>query len=427
MRYDLELAWRNIRNHVVETLIPVLVIGLAIGLSLTIFVMADGLQEGIILSSDPFGMLVIGPKGSPQELVTNTILLQDDPIGVMDYQIYEDLANDERVQLAVPLAFADNVEGARVIGTNLNFFEIRREANQPPAFQIAQGRVFVMPEGNPKETSAESHQFQAVLGSKAATDLGIGLDDTFRAIHGLGQGIEENRHQDIYVVVGILAETNTPYDAAIFTPINNVWEAHAEASDGRPTIDDLAAEDTAGDDQITAILALPRNFGDDGRLFQEFARGSEAQVAYPGKELTELYRFIDDARELLNMIGYLVLSMAAFTVFLSMYSTTVAREQAIAIMRSLGSRRLSVFRIILFETIFISLLGAALGRVIGYSTATIIANIFEDRTAIPVPITVKANWEILLWVLPLGVGMLAGLVPAFMAYRVNVVEKLFPS
>jgi putative ABC transport system permease protein len=429
MMYDLGLAWRNMRTHIVESLIPVIVIALAIGLSLTIFVLADGLQEGIILSSDPFGVLVIGPKGSPQELVTSTVLLQDEPIGLISYDIYERLHDDERVQLAVPLAFADNVGGARVIGTTLEFFELRRAANEPPAFQIAEGRLFTMETTHLDEDHADEdeHLFEAVLGSKAAEDLGLKIGESFRAQHGFGRGIAENVHFDAYMVVGILEETKTPYDAAIFTALNTVWEVHAEIEDGRPTVEGLEAESTVGTNQLTAILVLPRRFGDDGRLFQEFAQGSEAQAAYPGKELTEIYRFIDDAQELLNLIALLVLGIAAFTVFLSMYSTTVARERSIAVMRSLGSRRLSVMRVILFETLFITLLGAALGRILGYGTAYLIADVFSDRSAIPIPVIVKLDWEILLWALPLGVGMIAGLIPAVMAYRVDVVEKLFPS
>jgi ABC-type lipoprotein release transport system permease subunit len=37
------------------------------------------------------------------------------------------------------------------------------------------------------------------------------------------------------------------------------------------------------------------------------------------------------------------------------------------------------------------------------------------------------NIEPVLWLAPLILGILAGLLPAWQAYRVNVIEKLFPS
>ncbi|MCA9982488.1 MAG: hypothetical protein KDD89_16720, partial [Anaerolineales bacterium] len=75
MLYDLSLAWRNITTRKIQTSITVLVVGLAIGLFVTISVLGDGIRRGIITASDPFGVLVIGPKGSAQQLVLSTILL----------------------------------------------------------------------------------------------------------------------------------------------------------------------------------------------------------------------------------------------------------------------------------------------------------------------------------------------------------------
>jgi putative ABC transport system permease protein len=323
--------------------------------------------------------------------------------------------------LAVPLAFADNIGGAKVIGTNLNFFELRRQQNQPPAFQLETGRLF-SGEAH-EEAGAGEHVLEAVLGSKAAAELGLDLGGRFSTTHGYGRGIASDQHQDVYVVVGILKPTDTPYDAAVYTAIENIWEVHASAGDSA----DLALNPTAGANEVTAILVLPTGFIEQNQIFQEFYLSTTAQAAYPGKELTNLFRYIQDAQALLNIIAFLVLGIAAFTVFLAMYSTTMAREQAIAIMRSLGSRRVNVLRVILFETLLISILGAAVGRLVGYSAAAIIADIYLEKSALPIPIRVQLQWEVLLWVLPLGVGMLAGVIPAIMAYRVDVVEKLFPS
>ncbi|NDJ59832.1 MAG: FtsX-like permease family protein, partial [Chloroflexi bacterium] len=144
-------------------------------------------------------------------------------------------------------------------------------------------------------------------------------------------------------------------------------------------------------------------------------------------ELGGLLGLLNQGQQVLNIVGYLVLAIAALTLFLSMYSAVLARQQAIAIMRGLGSSRLSVFRVILFETLLVSLIGALLGRILGYGLALIIANVFSAQSAIPVPIRFLPEVEIVLWVVSIGVGALAGIIPAWMAYRVDVVEKLFPS
>jgi len=59
--------------------------------------------------------------------------------------------------------------------------------------------------------------------------------------------------------------------------------------------------------------------------------------------------------------------------------------------------------------------------------AFLIAQIYSTQSAIPIPIRFLPELEMILWVLSIGVGILAGLIPALMAYRVDVVERLFPS
>ncbi|MEL6408736.1 MAG: FtsX-like permease family protein, partial [Chloroflexota bacterium] len=129
----------------------------------------------------------------------------------------------------------------------------------------------------------------------------------------------------------------------------------------------------------------------------------------------------------LEIVGYLVLGIAGLTLFLSMYSAVLSRQQSIAIMRGLGNNRASIFRMIIFETLIVSIVGVLLGRVIGYSLALIIASIYSAQSAIPIPIRFLPELELVLWVLSIGVGILAGLIPAWLAYRVDVVKHLFPS
>lgn len=454
MTYNLRLAWRNIRTHAVQSLVSVLVVALGIGLSIAVFALGDGVRAGIVQASDPFGVLVVGPKGSAQQLVINTLLLQDVPLGNVSHQIYDDLKADDRVRLAVPLAMGDNVGGAPIIGTDLSFFELRPALNEPPSFQVAEGRLFEAPEVDEHEHEGEDHDehegdehegeehedehhhdetFEAVLGSEAAASTGLTLGDTFRGAHGVGHvSLESDVHEEVYEVVGILAPSRTPYDAAVFTPIETVWSVHhhhdEEGEEAGPGTALVEAEDTAAEENsVTAILVQPVGFGEANSLWQTFYTSTDAQAAFPGQELGALFDLLGQAEQVLNGVGYLVLIVAALTVFLAIYSATVSREQAIAIMRSLGSSRASIFWMVILEALIVTVLGALLGRLLGYGTAALIARIFTVRSAIPIPIHFLAGIEPVLWLLTIAVAVLAGALPASLAYRVNVVEKLFPT
>ncbi len=443
MIYDLTVAWRNLRSRPIEVAVPIIVVSLAIALSVAVFALSDGAEEGIVQASDPFGMLVIGSAGSGQELVLSSILLQGNPIGNIPYEVYETLeADDARVQLAVPLAFGDSLGGARLIGTNLNFFDLRTSQLAPPAFQLATGRFFnefeVELHDHEEHEEGETPVAEAVLGSQAATRTGLQVGDRFFGTHGVGAGIAENLHENLaYEVVGILEYSGTAYDTAIYVPLEAVWFVHADHDQGSedapeiPSVGQttLAAEQAAAPvtNEVTSVMILPTGFVEQNQLAQEFYLDPTLQAAFPGQELGNLISLLNQGQQVLEIVGYLVLVIAVLTLFLSMYSEVLARQQAIAIMRGVGSSRLSVSRIIIFETLLVSIVGAVIGRLLGYLVAFLIAQIYSTQSAIPIPIRFLPELEMILWVLSIGVGILAGLIPALMAYRVDVVERLFPS
>lgn len=421
MLYDFNLSWRNVRARSVQTTITILVVGLAIGLFVTVSVLGDAIRRGVVTASDPFGVLVVGAKGSGQQLVLSTILLQGPPVGNIPFEIYEDLQTDERVALAVPLAMGDNVGGARVIGTSLAFFELSDPDRDEKPFRMANGRSF-------------EADFEAVLGASAAAQLGLRIGDRFVTSHGVEAGLEPDEHGIPFTVVGVLEPTSSPYDGAVFTTVPSIWAVHEPDADSivenstlpTPNIEE-DDEQTAQTGQVTAVLVEPVNFAAAQPIWQDFYTGTEAQAAYPGRELGGLFDQLRQGERILTAVGYLAAGMAALTVLLAIYSATVAREQTIAIMRSLGASRVSVLRMVIFEALIVSVIGAIFGRLIGYLTAGIIASTITEQSAVPVTVRLLPEIEPFLWILPLVLAVAAGLYPALMAYRVDIVEKLFPS
>jgi putative ABC transport system permease protein len=107
-----------------------------------------------------------------------------------------------------------------------------------------------------------------------------------------------------------------------------------------------------------------------------------------------------------------------------MYSTTLAREREIAIVRSVGGSRATVAWMIVFEALLIVLIGSLLGRVLGYGAALLIGGAFSERSDIPVLVRFLTAQEAVLWAVPLLIAVCAALLPAALAYRVDVAEKL---
>lgn len=456
MTYDLFLTWRNLVSKPVQAVVPTIIVALGIALSIAVLALGVGVRQGIIDASDPFGVLVVGPNGDGQQLVLNTILLQGNPLGTIPYDVYERLADDPRVRFAVPMAKGDNVAGFGVIGVNQNFFALSRDQVSGPAFRLAQGETF-------------SEPFDAVLGSEVAAALGYDIGDTFQAAHGTGPTLERDIHDEAYTVVGVLEESNTPYDSAIFTPLESIWLAHSPEdpadedgthagedgehaeegatavadADATPSFEDeiipldqmpsrlegLEAEDQSvgGANRLTSVLVAPAGFVEQNQIWQDFYVDTQAQAVFPGQQLGRLFDLLQQAEQVLTVVGYLVMAIAGMTLFLSIYSVTRNQQHEIAIMRSVGGSRLTIFRVVMFEALALTLIGAILGRLIGYGVAGGIAAAIARDSGIPIGIQYLTDLEPTLWVITLVVGVVAGLVPAMLAYQVDVVENLFSS
>ena len=227
--------------------------------------------------------------------------------------------------------------------------------------------------------------------------------------------------------MGILDQTNTAFDSSVFVPLASVWQAHADLVIGLPQPNIARETDTAAADvgELTAILVKPQNLVDANVLWQEFYVSDDAQAAFPGQELGRLLNTFRQLEEILTVIGYIAAAMAGLTIFLAIYSATVDREQMIAVMRGVGSSRGVVLGMVLFEGLIVALLGAILARLLGYGAAWLIANSLSVQTGVPIPVRFVPEVEILLWILPVGLGLLASGIPALLTYRLNVVDKLF--
>jgi putative ABC transport system permease protein len=118
--------------------------------------------------------------------------------------------------------------------------------------------------------------------------------------------------------------------------------------------------------------------------------------------------------------------VASITILLSLYAATLARQQEIAIIRSLGANRGTVFVMTLLEAIVLALAGVICGLLLGHAIAAALGHLIMLHSAIVVETRILWQQELLLLLLPMLLGTVSGLLPAIMAYRVNVIEKLFP-
>jgi len=163
--------------------------------------------------------LIVGAKGSPLQLVLNTVYHLGNPTGNLPYSTYELYRRNPFVSYAIPMGLGDNYKGFRIVCTTTEFFTKFNYAKDKQ-FELAEGRLF-----------RDDELYAAVLGKEVAEKTGLKLGDKFVATHGLQEAsgdIGKQHEHNQFTVVGILKKTGTPSDKAVYASLPTVWAIHDE-------------------------------------------------------------------------------------------------------------------------------------------------------------------------------------------------------
>ncbi|MDR2144611.1 MAG: FtsX-like permease family protein [Treponema sp.] len=399
------LALRYITKRPLQYLMTIMVVAISISLTAAVLLISASLRKGIVYASMPFDMIV-GAKGSPVQLIFNTIFLQDVPIGNIDHSLYEQFQRDERVARVIPLAFGDNYRGYKIIGSTSDVFSLRPSANEESIFVLKEGDFFT---GN----------YQAVLGSEVAKSTGLKTGDTFKAAHGLVHNPipgEEDEHDERYVVTGVLKPMYRPYDMGIFTSMETIWEMHAgHEHEGEDEGDH--------EDDITALMVTPLDYTGLMQMYQETNQSNEAQAAFPGQVLGNVFSIMGNAEGVLYLISYMVVIIGFLTIILTLHWSVLNRKRDHATLRALGANKRTIFSLILVESFLVMLASGIVGLVIGHGIAYGIG--FYMRTISYVYALVEFDLkELVILTAYTLTGVAVSIVPALSVYRQDAASNL---
>jgi putative ABC transport system permease protein len=410
------LVRRSLRQHAVSTAVTIVSIALASGLTMAVFAI-DHQTYAAFTGGDAGFDAVLGARGSQLQLVLNTVFHLETSPGNIPWSLYKEVAADPRVSLAVPYAVGDNYHGYRIVGTTPEIFT---------TFHYRSGQTFHVEPGG---LIFEPDRREAVVGSYVAQRTGLVVGQTFNPYHGLAFDPSQ-RHPEQYTVVGVLAPTNSPSDRVIWIPIDGVYRMSGHVLRGTGEI--YRAEEgqsiPEANREVSAVMLTFTTPQAGFTLSQRINRqGTVATLAWPiGRVMAELFDRIGWVSRILGLVAYLVIVVATGSILASIYNTMNERRREFAILRALGARRTTVFGVIVLEAMTITLLGIAAGFLV-YSgiLAAALVTIREQTGVVIAPF----RGDVALWLVPLGMlaaGALAGLAPAFKAYRTDVATSLAP-
>ena len=410
------IVQRSLRQHALSTLITTC--SIALGTGLVMAVVAIRAQSVSAFTGGPTGFdAVLGARGSPLQLVLNTVFHLETSPGNIPWTMYQAMKDDPRVELAIPYALGDNYYGFRIVGTEMELFT-EFEYRKGVRFRThGDGRFF------------DPDRQEAVLGSYAAQKLNLKVGDTFQPYHGLVFD-ESMRHDEQYVVVGVLEATNSPSDRVIWIPIEGVYrlEGHVLRGGGDEYVAKPGREIPDAHKEVSAVMLKFRNpqigFMMDAMINKQ---GKVATLAWPiGAVMAGLFDKIGWMNQILALVSYLVVLVAAGSILASIYNSINERRREFAILRSLGARRKTVFMVIVLEAASIAALGVIAGILVYAAIFTSASTIVRAQTGIVLDLL---KFHLAFVVVPVCVillGVIAGVVPAFKAYRTDIATNLTP-
>jgi putative ABC transport system permease protein len=390
----LTLALKYLRGRLVASTLTALSIALGVSLVIASVLLARGIREGFIAGATDYN-LVVGAKGSPMQLVLSAVFRMDLATPNIEYTIYQNLLRDPRVETAVPMGMGDAYRGFRYVATNGSYFAAspwRRKT-----FTLAAGRLLA-------EDPPSDPTYEALLGAEAARSTGLQVGDRFY------EGEEMAEYP--LTVVGILRPTHSADDRAIFLSLPSYWGMN-EVARGMTV------------KPLTAVLVRPKRMSDLPSLHRELNIAAETQAVLPSGVLLTIFNMMAVAEDVLRMILAIVALIVLLYVFVSMYSATMERRREIATMRALGARRATVLGIVLTESVVLAVLGGLGGIVGGHVVAYLSGSLLGPSGLVTDPFRLDV-FEPAVLVSVIILGILAGLLPAMLAYRTEVAEHLAP-
>ena len=401
------LAWRSLRNRPVTSILTVAAVALSITLLLGVEQARRGMREsftGTIKGTD----LVVGARGGTLQLLLGAVFGIGSPTGNVPYNVYETWATHPAIKWTVPLAIGDSHRGFRVIGTTPGLFEHWRYRSSG-TLAFAQGNVIA--------TASD-----VVLGSDVAQRLGYTLGTKVTVGHGLNAVAGLGDHESHpFTVVGILKQTFTPLDRALFVTLDGIEAMHG---------DDGAAPSVFEDQPkaLSAFLVGTKTRFETLRLQREINqfKAEPLTAVIPGVTLAELWRTLGAVEGGLRLVGALTIVVGLIGMLVALYSSLEARRREMAVLRAVGARPGMIVSLLVLECGLLTLLGCALGVGLTMGGFALAQGAIESKTGVHIAVQAPGTLEWIYIGVVLTAGILVGLVPAWRAYRSSLADGLSP-
>lgn len=409
----LKIAWKNAWFKPLNTVLSVVLLTASVAIISLLILLQKQFEKQFSSNIDGVD-LVIGAKGSPMQLILSSVYQMDAPTGNINYAAAKIWMKHPFVKTAIPLAFGDNYRGFKILGTTEDYMK-KYEAT------ITSGKMF-------------TKNFEVVLGNEVAKKMNLKVGDTFLSSHGdAEQGEVHEEHP--YIVVGIASKTGKVIDNLILSNIESVWAMHHHEEETAAVVAHQHEEGEEHhhegvhnhdeDHEITAVLVKLKNKMGFVLWPRLIAQNTNMQAASPAIEINRLFSLFGIGLDALQYLAYGIMFISGISIFIALYNTLKERKYEFALMRVSGARRSQLLILVLFESILLCIIGFILGTIVGRVALYLISTSTEETYKMAFnPFEFAVKEEGILFLTTIFVGIIAAVIPAVKAYRLNISKTL---
>jgi putative ABC transport system permease protein len=412
----LRLAWQSLANRRLTALLTILAIALSVMLLLGVEKVRTGARQSFadtISGTD----LIVGARSGSLNLLLYSVFRIGNATNNITWTTYQEIAQAPDIDWIVPISLGDSHHGFRVMGTTPDYFQ-RYRYRRTHELAFASGKPF-------------GDLFDAVIGADVAAQLGYKVGDRIVVAHGLGSTGFLEHDDKPFQVSGILAKTGTPVDRTVHVSLEAIEAIHVDWQSGaRIPGQSISADEVRkmplqpkaitaaliGLKSKLAVFRLQRAIND--------YRAEPLSAILPGATLQELWGLVGTAETALAAVSAMVVATALLGMVTMILTTLNERRREMAILRSVGARPATILGLLTAEAALLILLGVLSGVALLYGALLGLQPYIDRVYGLTIAIEPLKRSE---WISLAGIvlaGILAGLLPAFRAYRLSLADGM---
>ena len=384
-------AWQNLKAKPLQTSLSLALLAFGVGMVSLMLLTEKQVNDAFERNIKDID-LVLGAKGSPLQLILANVYHIDAPTGNILQREAEKVLKHPYIASGIPLAYGDNHEGYRIVGTEHSYVEHYGAT-------LSEGALWNAP-------------YEVTAGSRVAQNLGLQIGDTFYSAHGLKDQTDIHTNKT-FTVVGIFEPSGSVIDQLLLTPMESIWQVHAEEGE----VSDPATR------EITAMLLKKRN-PLAVLTIPNTLRETNMQVALPAIEVNRMTQQFGLGTSALRAIAMLIMALSFASIFISVLDNIRARRHELALMRTLGGTPSTLYRLLLLEGGLLSIAGTALGLALSRIGMVVLGQVVESQFHYDLGVLTVLPSEWMLSGAAILVGLMASAIPARRSLKLDISRTL---